>query len=343
MLLVGRLDAPTADAVKAMILNGIKAEKEGLWGWGYIDLRSITDPGFIVGDQWIAAAAAAMRKNGIPVISDDLPETFQQGFPITDAAEYFGWYSGTIDGPFGDPAFHFLPGAVAMHLHSFSASTLHDSHTGWTGPLIEHGASASVGNVYEPYLIFTTDFGVLEEKLLSGWNLAQSYYAAEPVLSWMSILVGDPLYHPYASLHDLEDKRTSVWKDYRSIILAHHGDVLKAAADLGVRAEETHESLYLEALGAAQLDAGYFPSARASFEDASAYAKDPGIQFRLLLEQARALEKWGKSDRAASLLREGLNPALSDSQRGLALAWIQRLDPIKVPSPSPTPSAQASP
>ena len=45
MLLVGRLDAPTADAVKAMILNGIKAEKEGLWGWGYIDLRSITDPG----------------------------------------------------------------------------------------------------------------------------------------------------------------------------------------------------------------------------------------------------------------------------------------------------------
>src|ERR1039458_2789902 len=39
---------------------------------------------------------------------------------------------------------------------------------GWTGPLIQQGASASAGNVYEPYLIFTTDFGTLEEKLRYG-------------------------------------------------------------------------------------------------------------------------------------------------------------------------------
>ncbi len=32
LLMVSRLDAPTVDAVKAMILNGLKAEKEGLWG-----------------------------------------------------------------------------------------------------------------------------------------------------------------------------------------------------------------------------------------------------------------------------------------------------------------------
>jgi uncharacterized protein (TIGR03790 family) len=338
MLLVSRLDAPTADAVKAMILNGIKAEKEGLWGWGYIDLRSTTDPGYQVGDQWIKTAGEAMRRNGIPVLSDDLPDTFQSGFPITDAAAYFGWYSENIDGPFRDAAFHFLPGAIAAHLHSFSATTLHDPLTGWTGPLIQRRASASVGNVYEPYLVFTTDFGRFEEKLLLGANLSESFYAAQPVLSWMSVLVGDPLYRPYAKLHDPESKTSSVWTDYQRIVLAHHGDVLMAAADLGTRAQETHESLYLEALGAAQEDAGYFPSARASFRDAALLTKDPNIRFRLILEQARALEKRGKSERGASLLRDYLGQPMSDAQHGLILDWIQRLDPIQ-PVPQATPSA----
>ena len=338
MLLVSRLDAPTPDAVKAMIVNGIQAEKEGLWGWGYVDLRSITDPGYVMGDQWIKQAEDAMRSSGIPVLCDDLPGTYQDGFPITDAAEYFGWYSENIDGPFRNDSFHFLPGAIAMHLHSFSATTLHDPLKGWTGPLIQHGAGASVGNVYEPYLVFTTDFGILEEKLLSGSNLVESYYAAQPVLSWMSILVGDPLYRPYAALHDPENKTSNVWTDYRRIVLSHRGDVLRAAADLGAKAQETGKSLYLEALGSAQEEAGFLPSAGASFHDASLLTKDPEVSFRLVLEQARIFEKRGKSDRGASMLREELAQPISVTQHQLLINWIERLDPIKVPPPTPQPS-----
>ena len=335
LLLVSRLDAPTCDGVKAMIQNGIKAEKEGLWGWGYIDLRSIDTPGYLEGDQWIKAARAVMRKNGIPVISDDLPDTFQSGFPITDAAAYFGWYSGSIDGPFISTAFQFQPGAVAAHLHSFSATTLHDPSSGWAGPLIQHGASASVGNVYEPYLIFTTDFGIMESKLLGGNNLAESYFAAQPVLSWMSILVGDPLYRPYMVFkNNAALPIQSLWQDYRRIVLAHHGDVLKAAADLGARARATKESLYLEALGAAQYDAEILPAAGASFRDAGALAKDPKIQFRLLLEQARVYEKRGKPEKGASLLRHEIVRYSAPEQKSLLLSWIARMDPIK-PSPSP--------
>ena len=338
MLLVSRLDAPTPDAVKAMIVNGIQAEKEGLWGWGYVDLRSTTDPGYMAGDQWIKQAEDAMRSSGIPVLCDDLPGTYQDGFPITDAAEYFGWYSENIDGPFRNDSFHFLPGAIAMHLHSFSATTLHDPLKGWTGPLIQHGAGASVGNVYEPYLVFTTDFGILEEKLLSGSNLVESYYAAQPVLSWMSILVGDPLYRPYAALHDPENKTSNVWTDYRRIVLSHRGDVLRAAADLGAKAQETGKSLYLEALGSAQEEAGFLPSAGASFHDASLLTKDPEVSFRLVLEQARIFEKRGKSDRGASMLREELAQPISVTQHQLLINWIERLDPIKVPPPTPQPS-----
>lgn len=340
LLLVGRLDAPSVNAVKAMILNGVKAEKEGLWGWGYIDLRSVTDPGYIQGDHWIRKAGEVMRKNGIPVLSDDLPETFAQGYPITDAAAYFGWYWESINGPFLDAAFHFVPGAVAAHLHSFSATTLHDPAKGWTGPLIEHGASASVGNVYEPYLIFTTDFGTMEELLLSGFTLAESYYAAQPVLSWTSILVGDPLYRPYAAFHDPENKNNSVWNDYRQIILAHQGDVLAAAHDLGVRARESGESLYLEALGAAQYDAGVPVAAGASFSDASKIAKDPNVRFRLLLERARVFEKRGKPEKGVSLLAKEASTITDPIQRSLICAWIARMSPIPL-SKTRRPTIQA--
>lgn len=341
LLFVARLDAPSIDAIKAMVLNGIKAEKEGLWGWGYIDLRSITTSGYVQGDNWIREAGVAMRRNGIPVITDDLPETFQGGFPITDASAYYGWYSENIDGPFADAFFHFVPGAVAAHLHSFSATTLHDPLKGWTGPLIQHGASASVGNVYEPYLSFTTDFGVMAGVLLAGSNLAESYYAAQAVLSWMSILVGDPLYRPYACLSEAESTSPtkSVWTDYRRIILSHQGDVLQSAGDLIARAHQGGQSLYIEALGAAQMDAGSLPAAEASFRDAGAMAKNPTIQFRLFLEQARAIEKQGDPMRGASLLRQGLLRFTTPSQRGLLLAWIARMDPIKsVPSSSPATS-----
>ncbi|MEI6344009.1 MAG: TIGR03790 family protein [Verrucomicrobiota bacterium] len=341
-LFVARLDAPTPAIVKKMVHDGLKAEKEGLWGWGYIDLRSITDPGYVIGDQWIKQAGEAMRQKGIPVLTDDLPDTFQEGFPITDASAYFGWYAENINGPFADSSFRFVPGAVAAHLHSFSAVTLRDPMKGWTAPLLCRGAGASVGNVYEPYLTFTTDFGVMETALLAGCNMAESYYMAQPVLSWMSVLVADPLYRPYEVLNAEEIPNTSVWTDYLQIIRSHRGSVIRSAIDLVHRAREKKESLYLEALGSAQLNAGYLPPAEASFREAGQIETNPVIQFRLLLEQARVLEKEGRGLDGASLLNKNMTRFSGKNQKGLLLAWIARMDPIK-PTASPPPRSSPSP
>jgi uncharacterized protein (TIGR03790 family) len=330
-LMVARLDAPTADAVRRMILDGIRVEKAGLWGWGITDSRSIREGTYKLGDDWVRMAAAAMRQKGIPVLSDDLPDTIQGGFPLTDVSAYYGWYSGSIDGPFADPQFRFVPGAVAFHLHSFSANTLRDANRGWTSPLIMHGAAASLGNVYEPYLGFTTNLGTLAWVLVTGHNLAESYYAAQPVLSWMSILVGDPLYRPYARLIDPAGLPDTKWTDFRRIILAHKGSVLDAAADLARRAKQTHESLYLEALGAAQYDAGLLRNAETSFKGAASLTKDPEISFRLLLEQVRALEKLGNKTKAIALLAKELDRNHSDAQQKLILNWMTRIDPKNFP------------
>jgi uncharacterized protein (TIGR03790 family) len=338
MLFVSRLDGPTDFSVREMINNGIRAENDGLWGWGYIDLRSLDVQGYARGDRWIRVAGEEMRKNGIPLISDDLPETLQAGFPVTDASAYYGWYAENLDGPFANPQFQFVQGAVAVHLHSYSASTLHDPKKGWTGPLVFHGASATLGNVYEPYLPFTTDLGVFATALLSGRNLAESYYAAQPALSWMSICVGDPLYRPYAAWYSRDPKlpqSQTIWSDYRAIILAHGGDTLAAATELKAQSVRKKESLYLEALGAAQMDQGSLDAAEGSFREANALTKDPTVEFRILLEQSRAIEKQGKGMIAAKLLKENMTRFAQPAQQALLRSWIKRMESS---SPTPAPS-----
>ena len=48
-----------------------------------------------------------------------------------------------------------MAGAVALHIHSFSAPTLRSDSAGWCGPFVARGVTATVGNVFEPYLDLT--------------------------------------------------------------------------------------------------------------------------------------------------------------------------------------------
>jgi hypothetical protein len=322
--MVTRLDALEPAEVRRMILDGIRAEEEGLWGWGYIDLRGTTETGYIRGEQWIAEAGEQLRHHGIPVITDDLPETIQEGFPVTDAAAYYGWYAGDIDGPFAPSSFRFVPGAVAVHLHSYSAATFREPGKCWTAPLISRGAGISLGNVAEPYLPFTTNLGLFSGALLSGDNVATAYYRAQPVLSWMSVCVGDPLYRPYAKLN--AGGGPAPWGGYHDLVMAHNGDVMAAAPDLRAKALELGESLYLEALGNAQMSAGKNGLAAESFRNAQPLAKDDSVRFRLLLEQARALEKNGEKTKACNLLRGALPGTKPSARQNLIRSWIRRME-----------------
>ncbi len=92
-----------------------------------------------------------------------------------------------------------MPGAFAYHLHSFSATTVRSMTRGWVGPLLGKGATATMGCVYEPYLAGTPDMAVFTARFLySGFTFGEAAYASQPVLSWQTTVVGDPLYHPCA-------------------------------------------------------------------------------------------------------------------------------------------------
>jgi uncharacterized protein (TIGR03790 family) len=62
-----------------------------------------------------------------------------------------------------------------------------------TADYIHDGATGASGHVYEPYLQMTPRPNILLPAYYHGRNLAESYYLSIPILSWMNIVIGDPL------------------------------------------------------------------------------------------------------------------------------------------------------
>ena len=219
IMLVGRIDGPSYAICKRMIDDAIATEKQGLWGMCYLD-KALKGSGFAIGDQWLDNIARLNDSTGIPTVMDANKQTFTTNYPMNDAALYFGWYTRHKNGALLNPTFKFRRGAVAVHLHSFSAGNLRDPKKEWTGSILAHGAAATLGNVYEPYLQLTHHFDIFHASLLKGHTLVEAAYMAIPYLSWQNVVLGDPLYRPFLHLNGTgtvaDDDR-----DYRAIRVAN--------------------------------------------------------------------------------------------------------------------------
>jgi len=197
ILLVGRLDGPSAEIARGLVDKALEAERDGLWGRAYFDERDISDPGYKLGDEWISAAAKISREIGLETTVDEKSATFPADFPMSQIAIYMGWYANDADGPFALPRVEFMPGAFAYHLHSFSATTLRSTTQNWCGPLLAKGATCTMGCVYEPYLSFTPNVAAFLGRFANGFTFGEAAWASQPVLSWQTTVIGDPLYRPY--------------------------------------------------------------------------------------------------------------------------------------------------
>jgi uncharacterized protein (TIGR03790 family) len=340
MLLAARLDGPTPITVRAMIDDAISTERSGLWGWAYVDGRNITSGGYAEGDTWMRNLVAAMRPQGIPVIFENTPPTFPEGYPLTDAAVYYGWYAASVEGPFMDPKFQFKPGAIAVHIHSFSAATVRSGTAQWCGPLLARGAAATLGNVYEPYLSLTANLDIFQDRLMAGFTLAESAYIAQRVLSWMGTVIGDPLYRPYAAWSNPGVADKSPWQTYRRIVTASPGGPLAAAAALREAAKTSQNGMFLEALGAAQFDAGQTADALRSFQSAASLTESTAIKLRLDLEMITTLRTLGRAEEAAKLALTAVGSSTPGPQQNLFLQTSGQHIPA---TPSPTPIALTNP
>jgi uncharacterized protein (TIGR03790 family) len=340
MLLVCRLDAPTTETVKRMIVESIATEKTGLWGRAYVDGAGHTDPGLGAGDKWLGEVYEQLHKVGIPVVYDEAPPIFPAGFPITDCALYYGWYAGAVAGPFAQPGFHFSPGAIAVHIHSFSAATLRDPNANWVGPLLMRGAAASLGNVYEPYLQLTANLDIFNDRLLHGFTLAESAYMSLRGLSWMSVVVGDPLYQPYATWVQIDSKRDAKasgsrnWKMYHDFALKNSDKPTAEYRTLARQiASRASNCPMLEDLGMMEAHDGKWQDAIGYFQQVRAcYTKRDDI-LRVTLEEANAWVKLEDKKHALTILRNALR-VVSESPTAELLRQKER--ELNPPPPSPS-------
>ncbi len=340
LLLVCRLDAPSAATVRQMITDAVETERTGLWGRAYVDAAQNRSSGYEIGDEWMNAIVKQLRAAGVPVVFDGKPETFAVGYPMNDVALYYGWYAAGVTGPFASPLFRFQPGAVAVHIHSFSASTLRDPNGNWVGPLLARGATAVVGNVYEPFLQLTNHLDILNDRLLHGFTFAESAYISIRGLSWMTVMVGDPLYRPYANWLQLDggsnpSANVMPWKMYHEFAVKN---VSLPAADFRVEgrkvASAAKNGAMLEDLGMQEAQEGNDAAATAYFQQArSVYTQRDDI-VRVVLAEAESWRKQGNNKRAGQILRNVLG-VISD---GPTAALLKKLaDEMDPPTPgSPT-------
>lgn len=197
VFLVSRLDGPTAELAKGLVSKALQAERDGLWGRAYFDLRGIKNGAYKLGDEWIEAASTIARNMGFDTYVDKKPATLPVEFPLSEVALYAGWYDAHVSGPFALPVVEFAPGAIAYHLHSYSGHNPRNVNKNWVGPLVSRGATVTMGCVDEPFLQLTPNVGVFFARLAAGFNVAEAFLAATPSLSWQNMAVGDPLYRPF--------------------------------------------------------------------------------------------------------------------------------------------------
>jgi uncharacterized protein (TIGR03790 family) len=333
LILTARIDAATTATCERMISDPIEAEKTGLWGKAYVDIANK----FPQGDQWLAGIVTANRAVGIPTVVDRFNDTLPMNYPMTDAALYYGWYDWNVSGPFLNPAFRFRKGAVAMHLHSFSAEQLLDPAKNWSAGLLEKGAAVTLGNVFEPYLGLTHSFEIVHNRLLAGHSWVEACWMSIPVTSWQGIVLGDPLYRPF--LHfDGTGQITPADNDYRALRAAvqkwpTEADERKKQL---MRATERMESGVLsEAIALEAVEAGRAAEAELWFRNAKKHYTAKPDQFRQdfhLAAMERAADR--KAD-AIKTLRAMENDYPGTAEIDAAKGWLDILDPPPPPPATP--------
>jgi uncharacterized protein (TIGR03790 family) len=198
VLMVSRLDASKPEVVRRMIDDALTAEKQGLAGKVYLDARGIQsqDQTGQYDKNLRDLELLLKRSTPLSVTLDNKSAVFGRGV-CRNSMLYCGWYNlrKYVD------SFTFVPGAVAFHIASFEAVSLKaSSESGWCKNLLDAGAAVTIGPVAEPYLhafpLPREFFGLL---LTGRFTLVECYAYTNTLNSWMMMLLGDPLYRPFAA------------------------------------------------------------------------------------------------------------------------------------------------
>jgi len=196
--LVTRLDGYTVGEVKGLVDRSLAAKpRSGLFLFD-LDPSRDRNPAFkwVNDSQREAIRLLAARKlvcRGV-----------EEGYPGGEKG-LMGYYTWGSNHPKFDSKKYvgntYYPGAIAETVVSTSGRTFNPTKEGQSlvADLIQSGLTGVKGYAYEPYATAVARADILFGRYTSGFNLAESFYAASPYLHWMDVVVGDPLCAPYAA------------------------------------------------------------------------------------------------------------------------------------------------
>ncbi len=341
LILTSRIDSASWETCERMIRDAVATEATGLWGMAYVDIANK----FPQGDDWLRAIAKANIAAGIPTVVDRFNDTLPRHYPMTAAAIYYGWYDAHVSGPFVNPRFRFRPGAVAAHLHSFSADQLSDASRHWCAPLLEKGAAATVGNVYEPYLHLTHHFETFHQRLLEGFTLAEAAWMSIPVASWQGVVLGDPLYRPFERL-DGTGEIAGADTDFRALraaVLQWREEPAERHSQIAMAAERTGSGVFEEALGLELGELGLAAEAAQWLRKARTRYVTTDDRMRQDFHLAAIDRAANRKDSAIRVLRDAQTRYGPIPEADALKAWLDIIDPPPSPPAIPALSPPGNP
>lgn len=202
MYLVCRLAAYDFTTIRKMVERSLEATNRGRF---VVDMQGSAFDHY--GDAWLLDAVTKLPRDRVK--AESTPAVLEGE---RDVIAYASWGSNDKQRRKRLSGFHYLPGAIVTEFVSTDLRTLARPPAGWelgtwnnpashfakspqsmAPDYLEEGATAVTGHVAEPYLNFCPRPAKMFEAYFSGATLAESYYNSLPGLSWMNVLLGDPL------------------------------------------------------------------------------------------------------------------------------------------------------
>lgn len=192
ILLVTRLDGPTAADARALVDSSLKA-------------RPLNGP-FYMRDSFclkMDKATRALQARGMDVEWIEGANNIAYPRYEGNRGPYMAhWGAGPHDLQYHEDEYRqlrFLPGALVELTWSMSASYLRDPKgVGNIALMTANGAAGGHGFVSEPYTDALSSPEVVLDRYTRGFNLAESFAMGSPYLNWKHVVLGDPLCAPYA-------------------------------------------------------------------------------------------------------------------------------------------------
>lgn len=201
MYLVTRLDAWTVAEAKGLVDRALLARNTGRFA---IDLRANNET---PGNEWLRTAALLLPKDRVV-----LEETVAVLERVPDVIGYASWGSNDRARTQRNVHMNWLPGAIATEFVSTDGRSFRKPPDDWqlgtwgdkkswfagapqslASDYIHEGASGASGQVLEPFLAYCPRPDFVLPAYAAGRNLAESFYMGIPALSWMTVVIGDPL------------------------------------------------------------------------------------------------------------------------------------------------------